>query len=144
MPDRMHYGRTPDSICLLAGLALAGAALTIAQQVPASVAALAPHWVALVWSATFTLGAAVALTGLLWRDPLTGWVLELSGRIALACTAVGYAIALLSVASRWGTALIVMIVASIGVASGWRVYQLLRRLENFRAALREQQERGDQ
>lgn len=136
MPDRRRYARTPDTILLLAACALAGGALTIAGQVPASVLDIAPMWLALVWSAGFSLSAAVALAGVLWRDALTGWLLELAGRVGLALAATGYVVALTAAATRWGTGLVIAIIAGIAFASGWRVYQLVRRLDEFRTSLR--------
>lgn len=140
MPDRRRYARTPDTICTLAALSLVGGAVTITGNVPASIADQVPHWVGLLWSATFALGAGVALLGVLWRDHLTGWVLELSGRIALAPTAAGYAALLAGVATHWGTAIVVSILAAIGVASGARIYQLLHRFRRFKAVVLAQRE----
>lgn len=136
MPDRRRYGRTPDTICLLASLALAGTALTLAGQVPGSVRDLVPMPVALLWSATFALGAAVTLAGVLWRDPLTGWTLEISGRIALSGTSLAYTLALLESSTQWGSAIVIVVIFSIGVSSAWRVYQLVRRLDRFMSDIR--------
>ncbi len=136
MPDRRRYARTPDTILLLSACALSAGALTVLGQAPRSVLAIAPLWLALVWSASFALAAATALVGVLWREPLAGWLLELAGRVGLALTAAGYAIALTASATQGGTALVIAIVAGIAASSGWRVYQLVRRLEEFRTALR--------
>lgn len=136
MPDRRRYARTPDTILLLTACALTSGLLTILGQVPASVRELAPMWLALVWSGTFALSAATALAGVLWRDALTGWFLELAGRVGLTLTAAGYVLALTAAATQWGTALVVAIVGGISLSSGWRVYQLVRRLDEFRTTLR--------
>lgn len=136
MPDRRRYARTPDTILLLAACATSAGALTAVGQVPRSVLEIAPMWLALIWSGGFALAAAAALAGVLWRDPLTGWLLELAGRVGLAFTATGYVVALAAAATGWGTGLIIAIIAGIAVASGWRVYQLVRRLDEFRLALR--------
>ena len=133
MPDRRRFGRTPDTICLLAALTVVGAVLTATGQVPRSVADMVPMPVALVWSGTFTAAAGVSLAGVLWRDHLTGWAIELSGRVALACTSLAYTIALVGAATVWGSSIIIAVVASIGGASGWRVYQLVRRFDQFKA-----------
>ena len=136
MPDRRRYARTPDTILLLAACAVSAGVLTLVGQAPASILDIAPRWLALVWSAGFSLAATAALLGVLWRDPLTGWLLELAGRVGLAFTALGYVVALTSAATQWGTALIIAIVAGIAASSGWRVYQLVRRLGEFRESLR--------
>jgi hypothetical protein len=136
MPDRRRYARTPDTILLLAACAVTSGVLTAVGQVPRTVLEIAPMWLGLIWSATFALSAAAALVGVLWREPLTGWFLELAGRVGLALTAAGYVLALVSGATQWGTALVIAIVAGIAVSSGWRVYQLVRRLDEFRTTLR--------
>lgn len=136
MPDRRRYARTPDTILLLSTCAVAGVALTIARQVPSSVLDIAPMWLALVWSAGFSLSSAVALAGVLWRDALTGWLLELTGRVGLSLAAAGYVVALTAAATRWGTGMVIAMIAGIAFASGWRVYQLVRRLDEFRTSLR--------
>lgn len=136
MPDRRRYARTPDTVLLLAACALTSGALTVFGQVPRSVLDIAPMWLALIWSAGFSLAAATALVGILWKDPLTGWLLELAGRVGLAFTALGYVVALTASATQVGTALVIAIVAGLSVSSGWRVYQLVRRLDEFRTSLR--------
>lgn len=135
MPDRRRFGRTPDTICLLAAMTLTGLALTVSGQVPNSVLDLVPHAVGLYWSAMFTLSAGVSLVGVLWRDHLTGWALELSGRIGLAGTALAYVVALVDASSHWGTAIVTGVIASIGAASVWRIWQLVRRFGQFKATV---------
>lgn len=135
MPDRRRFGRTPDTICLLAVLTVVGAVLTAAGQVPASVQELVPYPVAIFWSVAFTASAAVSLTGVLWRDHLTGWALELSGRIGLAGTCLAYSIALVGAANYWGTGIVAGMVFALGVSSVWRVWQLVRRFSQFKATV---------
>lgn len=136
MPDRRRYARTPDTLLLLVACAVSAGILTITGEVPSSVADIAPGWLARTWSAAFALAAATALAGVLWRDAFTGWVLELAGRVGLTFTAAGYAVALAAAASQLGTGLIIAVIAGIAVASGCRVYQLVRRLDEFRESLR--------
>jgi len=133
MPDRRRFGRTPDTICILAVLTFVGAGLTVSRQVPPSVLELVPEPLALVWSATFTASAGLSLAGVLWRDHLNGWGIELCGRIALACTCLAYFTALAGKASNWGSAIVVGLILAVGVASVWRMYQLLRRFDQFKA-----------
>lgn len=135
MPDRRRYSRTPDTILILGACALVGGFLTVTGHVPASVLALvSPGW-GLAWSALFTISATSSLLGVMWRDALTGWTLELAGRLGLACTSAGYVVSLSTAMTTPGTALVIGIVAGISLASGWRVYQLTRRLAGFRASL---------
>ncbi|MGB2557723.1 hypothetical protein [Cellulosimicrobium cellulans] len=133
MPDRRRFGRTPDTICLLTVLALSGAVLTLTGKVPQSVAHLVGAPFSLFWSATFTLAAAVSLVGVLWRDHLTGWSIEFSGRIALACTCLAYTVALVGSAKNWGAGIVIGVIFAVGVSSVWRVYQLVRRFDQFKA-----------
>jgi len=133
MPDRRRFGRTPDTICMLVVLALSGAALTVSGKVPPSVLELVPLPLALFWSGTFTAAAGVSLVGVLWRDHLTGWSIELSGRIALACTSLAYTTALIGSASNWGAIIVIGVIFGIGSSSVWRVYQLVRRYGQFKA-----------
>lgn len=135
MPDRRRYARTPDTVLLLAALALTAGVLTITGQAPGSVLDLVPMWAALVWSGTLALGAACALTGVLWRDPLWGWGLELAGRVSVAFTCAAYTWALWSAATQPGTALIVAIVGGVTAASAVRIYQLTRRWRQFVASV---------
>jgi hypothetical protein len=135
VPDRRRYARTPDTILLLAALALTAGVLTLSAKAPGSVLELVPLWAALVWSGTLAAGAACALAGVLWRDPLWGWGLELAGRVSVACTCAAYTWALWSAATQAGTALIVAIVGGITASSIARIYQLARRWRQFVASV---------
>lgn len=136
MPDRRRYERSPDTLALLASLAIGGALLTVFNVVPASVAAIAPPGVALAWSATLSLGAGVALAGVVARSPTRGWGLEAIGRGCLAPILLGYAVALASAASNAGTWFLIVMFVALAAASAARCYQTVRRLGEFRAALR--------
>jgi hypothetical protein len=137
MPDRRRYARTPDTVLLLATLALTAGVLTVAGTAPASVLDLVPLWAALAWSGTLAGGAACALAGVLWRDPLWGWGLELAGRVSVMFTCAAYTWALWAAATQAGTALVVAIVGGITVSSIVRVWQLTRRWRQFLASLEE-------
>lgn len=136
MPQRRRYERTPDTLALLSACAVTAGALTLTGHVPRSVVDLAPYWVALVWSAAFSLAAAVALVGVLHRDPLVGWILELVGRGGLVLVCAGYVLALTVRATTWGTSLVVAVIAAIGISSAVRVWQIRARLRDLRATLR--------
>jgi len=138
MPDRRRYGRTPDAILLLAALAVVAGVLTITGMVPKSVLDLVPYEVGVAWSGTLALSAAAALAGILWREELTGWGLEIAGRIGVCATASAYVVALWNAATVPGTALVVAIIAAVAGASGWRVWQLARRADQFRVSVARQ------
>jgi hypothetical protein len=132
----MRYGRTPDTVCLLAGMAVVGTILTAVGFLPPSVQALAPPWVAAFWGAVLASSSALALAGVLWRDPLWGWALELAGRPGVACSCAGYAAALaMTMGTNYGAALAVVVFGSIAVSSGLRIYQLTRRIQQFLDAI---------
>ena len=136
MPDRRRVERTPDTLLLLSTCALSAGVLTATGQVPLSILKVAPAWVGLVWSGALALAAATALIGVLYREPLMGWVLELAGRLGLLVGCLGYAVALVGTATAWGSSLIIAIITGIGVSSGWRAWQISRRLESLRSMLR--------
>lgn len=131
MPERRRYERTPDTLAVLAALAAAGTVITVAGNVPASVAAIAPTWVGLLWSGTFAAAAGVALLGVLLRDPVMGWSIELVGRAALCVTALAYVWVLASAARTLGPAIVVALLAAIGTSSGVRVWQITARLRAY-------------
>jgi len=120
---------------MLAVLTLVGAVLTVAGEVPKSVAELVPFPLGILWSATFTLAAGVSLAGVLWRDHLSGWAIELSGRIALSCTCLAYTVALVGAATVWGSAIVIGVIFAIGCSSLWRVIQLVVRFDQFKATV---------
>ena len=130
--ERRH---NPDSMVLLGLLAVVALALTISGHVPGTVARSVPLWIGLVWSAAFAASCGIAFVGLLWRDPLTGWSLEIAGRVGISATALAYAIMMVSEATFWGTAIVLSTVAALGLASVWRIFQLARRLREIRSAV---------
>lgn len=142
MPDRRRYGRTPDTVCLLVALAVAGIALAVTGLVPISVAEIVPNYAGRAWAVTFGAAAVISLVGLYWHEDQEGWALELSGRIALAFTAAGYAIAIGAHMTHPGTLLVTAVVTAISIGSFCRIVQLVRRLSQFRDAVLAQKRKG--
>lgn len=136
MPDRRRFERTPDTIALLGALAVGGALLTIFGVVPGSVAAIASTVYGVTWSAALTIGATVSLAGVLTSRADRGWVLEAAGRACLAPILLGYSLALGGAATSAGTWFLVVLFAALSAGSAYRAYQSVRRLGEFRAALR--------
>lgn len=134
MPDRMKRGRNADTICILAAIALSAATLTLTGTLPGSVSELVPAWVGLAWASVYTVSAGLSLTGVLWRDELTGWGIELTGRIPLAVTSLLYFAMLRSEMTSFGTWIVLAIVGAIGVASVIRAFQLTRDTGKFKEA----------
>lgn len=138
MPDRMKQGRTPDTVFMLAGLAVGGAFLTAAGYVPGSVQFITPAWGGVLWGAVLSLSATLSLLGVLWRNPVTGWALEVSGRPGVALTCIGYAGALAHrLDEDFGAGLAVVLFGAFGLASLFRTYRLVHHLAAFREAVGE-------
>ena len=136
MPDRRHYVRSPDTIAILSLAILAGAVQILSRSYPGTVLGMvSPVWAAAwAWSLVGTAGLCIA--GILVRDDLDGWVLEVSGRIGLTLTMAAYTVALwVGSEDRLGAALVIGFTAGIALSSAWRVWQLLRRLGQWRSAL---------
>jgi hypothetical protein len=148
MPDRRRAARNPDTIVLLASLAVAGLGLTLAGVPPFAVMILVPKPLALAWSAVLGVAAALALAGVLWRDELIGWSLEVGGRIGVACTTAAYAIALVD---AWAEptlpgpapvdVITVTVIAGITVSCVARLWVLVRRWREYWAIIHQARDR---
>lgn len=139
MPERRRYERTPDTIVMLVAVAVTGTVLTLMGEVPRSIFETTPRWAGIVWSVAFSAAALITLAGVLYREPMTGWLLELVGRAGLAIGALGYVAALAEFATSLRSGWMIAFVGGVGVASGWRVVQLTRRVIALRAALKASQ-----
>lgn len=135
MPDR-RYSRTPDTVALLVGCAVSGVVLAVTGTVPASVEDIVPWWVGLVWALMLAGSALVSLVGLLHRDQVNAWFLEFFGRMILAGCAAVYCLALVTVASSLNSTVIVALSAAVALGSAGRAWQVWRRLDQLKAALR--------
>lgn len=135
MPDR-RYSRTPDTVAMLVACTVSGVLLAVTRTVPTSVEGIVPWWIGLIWSLLFAGSALVSLVGLLHRDQITAWVLEVTGRWVLAGTAAVYCLALATTATSLGSAAIVALAAAVAAGSAGRAWQVWRRLDQFKAALR--------
>lgn len=136
MPDR-RYSRTPDTISVLIACILSGVILAATRTVPPSVDGLVPWWVGMVWSTALALSASASLVGLLHRDVMTGWLLEITGRCVLTGALGAYCLALVVVATSWGSAVPILLTAGVCVASAWRVRQVMRKLAQVREVVRQ-------
>lgn len=135
MPDR-GYSRTPDTRAMLIGCVLSGAVLAVTRTVPTSVEGIVPWWVGLIWALLFTASATASLVGLYHRDQIDAWFLELGGRIVLAGCAGMYTLALVTTATSIGSAVIVALAGAVTFGSAGRAWQVWKRLDQTRAALR--------
>lgn len=137
MSQRKHRARTPDSVTLLVSLLMAGAWLLITARMPLSLAVSVPQPATIVWAVTLTGSAALALAGLYWRGEVTGLTLELAGRIGLIGATITYAAALVAPWLRVDSAVSFVLAAGVAVACTWRCVQIVTRLAEIRAMLRE-------
>jgi len=141
MPDRMRQARNPDTLSVLSGMAFAGAVMTAVGFVPETVADVVPRWLGYIWSISLSCASIVSLAGILWRDQLTGWQLELAGRWGVMCTTLGYTLALVStMTSKWGAMLAVVVFGSLAVASLIRCFHLIFHFQDFQAVVLAQRE----
>lgn len=133
--DARRFARHPDTVVLLSLLLFLATATTLTGNVSPAVQKVAPIWLGLVWSGTFALACGIALAGVLWRDPIVGWLMELVGRVTLAITSFGFTFALVAGMSSPGALVAIGFVAAICVSSVVRVKQIVKRLHEFRGAL---------
>lgn len=132
MPDRMIRGHNPDTITWFTIMCVVSAVLTVAGETPGSVQELVPFWLGMVWSAWFSVSCGLVVAGVLCRDHLLGWRLEVSGRVGAVFTAAAYTVALADAMQWWGTALVLSMIAGIGVSSAWRLFDLGRHFAEFK------------
>lgn len=135
-PDRRRYARTPDTLALLAIAATAGLVQIITGAYPGTVLRLVDQTWAGVWAWSLLVSALLALLGVVIRDEVDGWVLELSGRTGVTLTTAAYTYALVTQASNpLRSALVIGFTAALAVSSGWRTWQLVRRLRQWWGAV---------
>lgn len=115
MPER-RYARQPDTLALLAALAIAGVMLTVTAELPASVDEVVPKWAGMIWSISVALSAGASLGGLYLKDQMNGLLMIMVGRFVLSGALFAYTIALITSATAWGSSLIILLVAGIATS----------------------------
>lgn len=136
MAIRRRLDRTPDTVTVLALTTLSGASVLLTRTPPAAMDALAPTWLGLAWGLAMTASSACALVGAFWPEELTGWGLELAGRITLAVTLGLYGVAIALYITSPGAAISLGLAVAFAASSGWRAFLLARRLRAWRVFLR--------
>lgn len=133
MPER-RYARQPDTLALLSALAIAGVMLTVTAELPASVSEVVPQWAGMIWSISVSLAAGASLVGLYLKKPLNGLLAIMVGRFVLSGALFAYTIALVTAATTWGSAIIILLVAGIATscaASGRRAAKQIRQVSDL-------------
>lgn len=136
MAIRRRLDRTPDTITVLALTTLSGISVLLTRTPPAAIEALVPGWVGLAWGLGMTAASACALLGVVWSEELTGWGLELAGRITLAVMLGLYAVAIALYTTSPGAVVALGLTVAFAASSAWRAFLLARRLRAWRQFLR--------
>lgn len=130
MPER-RYARQPDTLFILAALAVSGVILTVTSELPGSVSEVVPRWAGMLWSICVSLAAGSSLAGLYLKKPLNGLLAIMAGRFVLSGALFAYTIALVTAATTWGSAIIILLVAGIATScavSGRRAAKQIRQI----------------
>lgn len=132
--DARLSGRHPFEIFILA-FALAVTLPTVlgAAPRPGTVDEALPTAVAFIWSLVMTLGAAVALAGIAWRERGAGLIMEQLGLAAAGLASIVYggcALYIVGQAAGFPAGLII----GFGASCGWRYFQLQRIINRARSA----------
>ncbi len=118
-------------VCGALGVALYGLTLLVTQQVPPSLAVVAPHWVILVWGVFLLAGGCMTLVGMFHSLSL-----EIGGLILLAGATIGYG-AVLPFHYGVGGLAAVCFSASFGVGALIRAYSIWTAALTAEAILRD-------
>jgi len=131
VPDRRKYDRNPDTLVVLSVCAtIVGAMVVLASPPGSLVEAWGQTW-AMVWCVITGSAFIIALAGVLWRDAVVGWAIELSGRVALATGLAVYFGVLTASLTNSGSALVAGLVLAIAASSGWRARDLFKRVRSW-------------
>jgi hypothetical protein len=126
--DARLMGRHPFQILIMFMLLLISIPVLLGvTQRPGSIAAILPPPAGLIWSITLTVGTALALVGVFWRDRARGLILEQLGLgfVGLASSVYGVAILL---SRQDGAAVAIALIFGLAGASFWRYCQIQRLL----------------
>jgi len=90
----MRIDRNPFEVYLLIACVLAGVLLLFTPATPATMAATLSPVLVDLWSAMLSVGGFVALSGIVWRNRVTGVALEQVGLVSTGAASVVYAAAI--------------------------------------------------
>ena len=116
-------------LCLFSGIMLAAAAAP-----PGALERVLPGWLTAAWALFLIIGAATVLTGVYWRNRVTGLLLELAGRVTLVIGGTIYATAFLAVSGGLTLPDVAPLLVFNGFM-GWRAWQVHHMMRELREVL---------
>jgi hypothetical protein len=140
MPGRVAHGtyahdlgrRHPFEVAMLVAAVAVGASRVLSEPTSGSLErALSPFLIS-AWYLLLTLGSVIALTGIYWREPGGGLLIERAGLTMLTSAGLVYGVAITATAGWRGLAA-AMFVFGFSVASLIRALDIGRILSRIRA-----------
>lgn len=133
MPDRdpltgVPPSRHPFQFWALAACMLGGLNSMFGEGAPGSLQEILPAYALYVWGITLFVGGALGIVSGWWRDRITGLLLERIALGAIAGITIIYALVVYKVAGG-SASFIAMFMASMSIASTWRVRHINRELK---------------
>lgn len=141
MPDRDKVLRAGDAIVVLPGksgdeiflmvLCVITALPVVFGRVapPGSIEALLEPWLVQAWSFVLLIGALVVLTAFMFKDRVTGMIVEQFGSVCLGVAATLYAIAIFVASYRQGGAIPAAIIFGFALARFYQAYDYQKTLK---------------
>lgn len=120
--------RHPFEIFALGLALLVGTGATLLEARPGSVEAELAWWIRDLWGYLLLFGGAMAITGISWRDRVTGLILEQIGLTALAGGCVLYSWAVVAATGfggLWASGAVILF-AWAAMRQWWRIEKALR------------------
>lgn len=121
-------GRHPFEVFLLCMCAGSGIPLAFGAPRPGSINDVLPEALAVGWGLALAIGSVVALTGIWWRNRVSGIILEQIGLVSVGWAAIIYGVAVVIFAG-WAAAFPATFVLGFGVACLVRWRQLQKILD---------------
>jgi len=126
--------RHPDAVFLLSLCLFSGVLQLSPAARSSSISDLLPFWLTAAWGVLLVVGATVTLTGVFWRNRVTGLLLEAAGRVMFAPAALIYGGAVIA-AAGWSGVLAAAPFFGFAASSGWRIRQILTAIREVREVL---------
>lgn len=134
--DAVALSRHPFQVWVLFAFVVGGMGVLIGPP-PDSVNALVPDAVRIGWAVILTAGGALGLFTEILKDRVTALILERAALVGIGGAALAYAVAVFAVVGAHGF-VSGMLIASVGVASLRRSYDITRTLRALEALTSEE------